>query len=151
MLKIWFQKSQIKIRECENWGQTASAQFVRADSDTASPLHTSWINAYPFPASKNEQNMPLKFHYLLLNLSRPPGDAVQGNSKYCYFFSKIISWPWLYLSRISRWKQRFCWWVCWARPGSHSEHLVCRTWPISCLRKEHEDRLRSWARREAKA
>lgn len=145
MLKIWFQKSQIKIRECENWGQTASAQFVRADSDTASPLHTSWINANSFPASKWAKHAFKISHYLLLNLPKTSRDAVQGNSKYCYFFSKIISWPLtLFIQDIQVETTVLLMGLLgktWLLP---LEHLVCRTWPISCLRKEHEDRLRSY-------
>ena len=104
MLKIWFQKSQIKIWECENWGQNASAQFVRADSDTAIPLHTSWINVNSFPASKWAKHAFKISHYLLLNLPKTSRDAVQGNSKYCYFLCARlylkVSWN-LQLGRIA--------------------------------------------------
>lgn len=145
MLKIRFQKSQIKIWERENWGQNASAWFIRVDSDTAIPLHTLWINVNSFLMSKWAKVAFKISHYLLLSLPKTSRDAVPENSKHCYFFSKILSWPLtLFVLDIQVEMAVLLMGLLgktWLLP---LEYLVCRTWPISCLRKEHEDRLRSY-------
>lgn len=50
-------------------------------------------------------------------------DAMQVSIRHWYFFSKILSGSLTQFVRGSRWKQLFCWWACWGRPGSYLQTI----------------------------
>lgn len=152
MLKLLFEKSQVKIWE---WKPRTKC-FSTIDEGLFKYCSSWWLVDKLLLFKKTERAKIILNSSITSSLFTHLGgwslrgvktslDALQVSIKHWYFFSKILS------GTLTRFVQGIQVETTVLLMGLLGEtwllplgYLGCRRWPISCLRKEHEDRLRSY-------